>query len=495
VAILVPFREDGTGRSRQLAALIARLEVVFPHPGQCVVVVAEQSADDKRFNRGQLLNVAFLHLRAAHPTWVGPATLYCCHDCDMLPAPALAKHYLRPMPGGGGQSAHSAPPAVRVLQAGGCRYDTEACFGGVTLYNEAGYLATNGYPNGFWGWGGEDNAQFLRCVEERLLLERVAGCDFEDLEEGVDTVEEKLKKLDELKSRCSAKDKKRLLKANARDSGWRRDGLSSAAYEVVGGVEKPLPGAAPSSSSPVRGVHVVVSLQATVPDDMLTCGVCNVSKPPSGFSGFQYRHAMFWLKNKGGNAVEGSWAKDSGGNNKSKSGGAWGGWDVGEIGYAEGGSGRCHWDDRFAAPEAPPEVPPDAPNAALGAIGDALGGVLEREGEGDTVDRRADDDGEGSGGGGSGGGGGGVSNNNTNDNANDNANGSDHTGSSNIKINKHSARCNQCLDQDPKVIEERRCIALNKEDATRVTCATCGEGFTSRTKLFKHIGESGHGDV
>jgi hypothetical protein len=43
------------------------------------------------------------------------------------------------------------------------------------VYNLAGYETTNGYPNGFWGWGGEDNAQFLRCVARRLTLERVAG--------------------------------------------------------------------------------------------------------------------------------------------------------------------------------------------------------------------------------------------------------------------------------------------------------------------------------
>ena len=219
IAVLIPFREDGTGRGRQLSALLARLAVLFPAPGQCVVVVAEQSVDERRFNRGQLLNAAFLHLRDAHPEWTDDDTLYCFHDCDMLPAPSCAPHYLRPLPrpsaapgdpeaetGAGACSPSSSAsfPAVRVLQAGGSRYDGDACFGGVTVYNLAGYLTTNGYPNGFWGWGGEDNAQFLRCVEQRLTLERVAGCQFDDLE-GIDTVEEKLRRLDAMSARCSAK--------------------------------------------------------------------------------------------------------------------------------------------------------------------------------------------------------------------------------------------------------------------------------------------------
>ena len=126
IAVLVPFREDGTGRGRQLSALIDRLALLFPVPGQCVVVVAEQSADERRFNRGQLLNAAFLHLRDTRPEWCDADTLYCFHDCDMLPAPSLASHYLRPL---AGDDALTSAPAVRVLQAGGSRYDGEACFG------------------------------------------------------------------------------------------------------------------------------------------------------------------------------------------------------------------------------------------------------------------------------------------------------------------------------------------------------------------------------
>jgi hypothetical protein len=140
IAVLVPFREDGSGRATQLSALLARLAALFPTPGQCCVMVAEQSADARRFNRGQLLNAAFLHLRAVHPEWTDSNTLFCFHDCDMLPAPSLAHHYLRPLcsasesaSGANGLDSSSAQPqapAVRVLQAGGSRYDGDACFGG-----------------------------------------------------------------------------------------------------------------------------------------------------------------------------------------------------------------------------------------------------------------------------------------------------------------------------------------------------------------------------
>ena len=129
-------------------------------------------------------------------------------------------------------SSSSVRGFVRVLCADGGRYDADACFGGVTIYDREGFEATNGYPNGFWGWGGEDNAQFLRCARAGLALERVRGCPFDDLE-GVETVTEKLARLDAAGARCASKEKKRLLRENAR--AWENDGLKSVAYDATTG--------------------------------------------------------------------------------------------------------------------------------------------------------------------------------------------------------------------------------------------------------------------
>ena len=324
VAVLVPFREDGTGRAAQLSSLLARLATLFPDPDQCVVVVAEQSADGRKFNRGQLLNVAFAHLRASHPEWISRDTLYCFHDCDMLPAPSLAHHYLRPRPLHPESNPPPLGPFVRVLTAAGSRYDHDACFGGVTLYDASGFLATNGYPNGFWGWGGEDNAQFLRCARARLWLERVHRCAFDDLE-GLDTVEEKLAALDVAGARCAAKDKRRLLSRNARGDAWTRDGLADVRFEIEGD-EIQLGGgpsadanhgSSPSPSPSPRGVRFVARLLAARWDE-LRCVECGESKGPDGYATSQYRTAMFWAKKTGNEAGQGD----------------------------ERNPARCHWDER-----------------------------------------------------------------------------------------------------------------------------------------------------
>ena len=323
LAVLVPFREDEDGtRGPQLTRLLRRLRDVFRGVAPVAVCVAEQSSDGRRFNRGHALNAAFLHLRRNRPGWWDARTLWCFHDCDMLPDPSLAAHYLRRGDDDDDDDDDESPREqrntrhptrggfVRVLEAGGCRYDADGCFGGVTVYDERGFIATNGYPNGFWGWGGEDNAQFLRCVAARLRLERVRGCDFEDLERGMETVAAKLAALDERRARCPAKDKRRLLRRNAAGDGWRRDGLVDSRYEIV--EERALridsdddddaccatDTIDDSTGDDFRGVRVVVKLLSGIEDE-LVCVQCGVSKGPNGFAVHQYRSAAFWAKKTG----------------------------------------------------------------------------------------------------------------------------------------------------------------------------------------------------
>lgn len=42
-------------------------------------------------------------------------------------------------------------------------------FGGVVAFNQEDFEAINGFPNTFWGWGGEDDEMYSRIVEVILL--------------------------------------------------------------------------------------------------------------------------------------------------------------------------------------------------------------------------------------------------------------------------------------------------------------------------------------
>ena len=242
VCVIVPFREDASGkREGQLAEFLHAMDA--PAFRDFLVLVVEQSADRRRFNRGQLLNAGYRWLVRAcatpnshaerwlmsHKPRVGLGkispdqplgrTLLAFHDVDMPPsAPGLRAHYRC--------SPEGDRPWVKVVEANWQRYASQGCFGGVTLFRAGGFEAANGFPNSFWGWGGEDNALYARIVRAGASILRVRGGVFQDLE-GL-SLEQKLEALKSDNSMCQ--EKRWLL---TRDKGaWLKDGLSDLDFEV-----------------------------------------------------------------------------------------------------------------------------------------------------------------------------------------------------------------------------------------------------------------------
>ena len=163
-----------------------------------LVVVCEQSDDGCRFNRGQCLNAAYAIATSTFSERIDRCgTHFACHDVDMAPEAATKTAYFVE------DDARDGAGFVRVLEASGCRYDAEKCFGGVTIYDVTAFERTNGYPNGFYGWGGEDHAAFLRAAEAGVRVERRSGAAFDDLEKDVETVAKKL--ITARRTRCSNK--------------------------------------------------------------------------------------------------------------------------------------------------------------------------------------------------------------------------------------------------------------------------------------------------
>jgi len=126
-AVVIPFRD----RHHHLPCLLSRLR------GFCVIVV--EQTDDLPFNRGALLNAGYVKARElGHQRVI-------LHDCDLIPDDTLLRMYDEPWP----------RPVVHF----GARFrrynNSRTYFGGVHGFT-AGHFP--GYPNHFWGWGGEDDA-------------------------------------------------------------------------------------------------------------------------------------------------------------------------------------------------------------------------------------------------------------------------------------------------------------------------------------------------
>lgn len=159
--IVIPYRD----RRAHLDCTLVRFRD-FP------VVVVEQ-CDSHPFNRGALLNAGYNKARDMG------ARRVILHDCDLVPDDTLLAMYSEEWP--------------RPIVHFGARFhrynNSRSYFGGVH-----GFLAGEfpGYPNHFWGWGGEDDALRKRVDLRKTTYARHG--EYLDLE-GYATARDKLKQL------------------------------------------------------------------------------------------------------------------------------------------------------------------------------------------------------------------------------------------------------------------------------------------------------------
>jgi len=173
VGIIVPFRDNHAEQKRA-----EHLGKFVPHMARFLatacedhrVYVIEQSDDTRKFNRGQLLNVgATLAVRDGCDSLI-------FHDVDLLPSDDLGAAYsVLPLDD---KPLHIA----RVWD----RYSGNAdYFGGVCAWTAHDFSRINGFPNNYWGWGGEDDEMMRRCrtvFGKHFTMEAPPFGSLEDLE-------------------------------------------------------------------------------------------------------------------------------------------------------------------------------------------------------------------------------------------------------------------------------------------------------------------------
>lgn len=247
VAVIVPYRDLHPEQSRaaQLAKFIPHMSRFLGGGGDSAswrIIVVEQSDDGRKFNRGKLLNIGFVLAADAG------CDVFIFHDVDLLPSHSLLPAYLS-------RPARGSP--VHVARVWG-RYSGNADYvGGVAAWRYDDYRAINGFPNGYWGWGGEDDEMQRRCVAvwgEGFKMAAPAEGEFEDLE--AMTIDEKVDHLREHRDwKCNIRWE---LKESSRTT-WQADGVNNLSYTVQ--AQEPLPGCAAGGSA--MKVTVDVRLNGT----------------------------------------------------------------------------------------------------------------------------------------------------------------------------------------------------------------------------------------
>ena len=209
LAIIIPFRdlEKDKKRTQELNTLVSYFANYFDNNNYKIFVV-EQSNDSRKFNRGQLLNIGFKYaMMEGYENFI-------FHDVDLLPSEELKEYYVN--------TPTNEPVHIAAVWD---RYNKNPdYFGGIVAFNKEMFQRINGYPNDFWGWGGEDDELYKRTRKFYNILKADKGSirDLENL-----TLQQKLDYLKE-------KDLKFMQKIEAlakHKSTWDKNGLKSLKFE------------------------------------------------------------------------------------------------------------------------------------------------------------------------------------------------------------------------------------------------------------------------
>jgi DNA-directed RNA polymerase subunit E'/Rpb7 len=224
IAIIVPFREsDKTNytRTTQLNTFKEKMnQLIGDNLDKFGIFVIEQTDDEKLFNRGALLNVGFL--KASEKGYKH----FIFHDVDLFPTQKVFdKYYLR----------YPNDNETIHIGSGWARYSQDKnYFGGINSFNYITFLKMNGFPNYFWGWGGEDEALYYRF--KQLSNFQIVKVDEEDKNsitdlEHLNTIQEKKKQLQ--KSNEILKEKWEALYDNKHTLQYKNDGVKSVDYTKI----------------------------------------------------------------------------------------------------------------------------------------------------------------------------------------------------------------------------------------------------------------------
>lgn len=137
--IIVPFRDTGEQNRTE------QLEQFLDHYKGMNVLVVEQTVGEK-FNRGALLNIGYEYVTKMLPD----ITAFVMHDVDILLDDHIQQHYY-------GDDGKDIVHLGMLIQKD--KYKGSVNFlGRVIRFSKQAYKELNGFPNTFYGWGGEDDA-------------------------------------------------------------------------------------------------------------------------------------------------------------------------------------------------------------------------------------------------------------------------------------------------------------------------------------------------
>jgi hypothetical protein len=189
------------------------------------IYIIEQSDDGNLFNIGKLKNIGF---DIANKNKSVKFDNFIFSDIDTIPDYDLISYYID-------KFKYPVSLAVR-----GTRYmnDTQKkiFLGALLLFNKKQFFKVNGYPNNFYGWGGEDEA--LKC---RLLSSGIGKFYYPKKGSIID-----MEETEDMKTINNVQEKKKMVfmentkfeKLYEDLESWKKNGLSNLNYKILDVDEK-----------------------------------------------------------------------------------------------------------------------------------------------------------------------------------------------------------------------------------------------------------------
>jgi hypothetical protein len=217
IAIITCFRDttsDGA-REKQRSIFIQLMNKLLTPYGKYKIYIIEQDKDGKPFNIGKLKNIGF---EIASKEDKYDHIIF--SDIDIIPDYDLMNYlFLKPK---------DEPISLAYR---GTRYTGHELFLGTLIsFSSKAFKKINGYPNNFWGWGGEDVALSIRLnannINTVLYPEKGSIIDFEEKDnKTINVIYNKLKNIE--------KEELKYEKLHNDISTWKKNGLNSLYYDIL----------------------------------------------------------------------------------------------------------------------------------------------------------------------------------------------------------------------------------------------------------------------
>ncbi|KAI5089079.1 beta-1,4-galactosyltransferase 4 isoform X1, partial [Silurus meridionalis] len=202
VAVLIPHRN----REKHLLYLLKHLHPFLQRQQLHYAIYIIHQAGDAIFNRAKLLNVGYLEALKDY-SW----DCFIFHDVDLVPE--------------NDRNLYTCAQQPKHLVVGrnstGYKLRYKGYFGGVSAMTKEQFSKVNGFPNTYWGWGGEDDDLRIRVQLQGMKIIRPPAdvARYTMVFHKRDTGNE------------VNKDRMRLLGRTPQT--WRQDGLNSCAYKTL----------------------------------------------------------------------------------------------------------------------------------------------------------------------------------------------------------------------------------------------------------------------